>query len=54
MSLDPDLAAVLGAVAVAVLGAAGGAWRRRRELQRSCVRCGRRALSGIRTCDCDL
>jgi hypothetical protein len=52
MSLDPDLAAILGAVAVsAVLGLAG-AWRRRRQLERSCIDCGRRIVAGIRSCDC--
>jgi hypothetical protein len=54
MSIDPDLAAVLGAAAFAALLAVGGAWRRRREVERFCIACGRRVLAGIRTCDCDL
>ena len=54
MTLDPDLAAVLGAGALAGLLALGGAWRRRREVERFCVECGRRLVAGIRTCDCDL
>jgi len=54
MSLDPDLAAVLGAAAFAGLLTLGGAWRRRRDVERFCVACGRRLIAGIRTCDCDL
>jgi hypothetical protein len=54
VSLDPDLAAVLGAAAVAGFLALGGAWRRRREVERFCVACGRRLIAGIRTCDCKL
>jgi hypothetical protein len=54
VSLDPDLAAVLGAGLFAALLALGGVWRRRRELERACVRCGRRVLAGIQTCNCDL
>jgi hypothetical protein len=53
VTLDPDLAAVLGAGALAAFVTAGGAWRRRRELERFCVRCGRRVIAGIRTCDCE-
>jgi hypothetical protein len=54
VALDPDLAAVLGAGAVAVLLALGGAWRRRRYAERFCVECGRRLIAGIRSCDCVL
>jgi hypothetical protein len=54
VTLDPDLAAVLGAGVAAALVALGGAWRRRRDVERFCVSCGRRVLAGIRTCDCDL
>jgi hypothetical protein len=52
VTVDPDLAAVLGAAAVAGLLALGGAWRRGREVERVCVECGRRLIRGIRTCDC--
>jgi hypothetical protein len=52
VSLDPDLAAVLGALGFAAVLAAAGAWRRRRAIERFCVSCGRRVLAGIRTCDC--
>jgi hypothetical protein len=54
VSLDPDLAAVLGAAAFAGLLALGGAWRRRRDVERFCVSCGRRLIAGIRMCDCKL
>jgi MYXO-CTERM domain-containing protein len=50
--LDPDLAAILGAGAFAALVAVGGAWRRRREVERFCVDCGRRIVAGIKSCDC--
>jgi hypothetical protein len=53
MTIDPDLAAVLGASAVAGLLALGGLWRRAREIEHFCVDCGRKVLAGIRTCDCD-
>jgi hypothetical protein len=52
--IDPDLAAVLGAAAFAGLLAVAGAWRRRRDVERFCVACGRRLIAGIRTCDCNL
>jgi hypothetical protein len=53
MTIDPDLAAVVGAAGFAALLSLGGIWRRRREVERFCVECGRRVLAGIRTCDCD-
>jgi hypothetical protein len=52
VSFDPDLAAVLGAVAVAGLLGLGGVWRRRREIERACADCGRRIVAGIKSCDC--
>jgi hypothetical protein len=52
MSLDPDLAGVLGAVAVAGVLGLGGMWRRRRELERVCIDCGRRIIAGVKSCDC--
>ena len=54
MTLDPDLAAVLGAAVFAGLLTLGGVWRRRGELEHFCVACGRRLVAGIKTCDCDL
>jgi MYXO-CTERM domain-containing protein len=52
VTLDPDLAAVLGAGLFAAVVALGGAWRRRRDVERYCVECGRRVLAGVRTCGC--
>jgi hypothetical protein len=51
--LDPELAAVLLAVAFAVALAAPG-WRKAfRRSERFCKSCGRRILLGEKTCDCD-
>jgi hypothetical protein len=52
MSLDPDLAAVFGAFAVAGVLSLTGVWKRRREVERFCVDCGRRLVAGIKSCDC--
>jgi hypothetical protein len=54
VSLDPDLAAVLGALAMAGVLSLVGAWRRRRQVERFCIDCGRRIVAGIRSCDCGL
>jgi hypothetical protein len=52
VSLDPDLAAVLGAFGIAAVLSLGGVWRRRREVARSCAECGRRIVAGVKSCDC--
>jgi hypothetical protein len=51
--LDPEVIAVLLALAfAAVLGAPG--WvKAARRVERSCESCGRRMLLGEKTCDCD-
>ena len=55
MALDPEVAAVVAALA---LGTAVGlpglqkAVRRKRQALRECLRCGRRLVLGERTCDC--
>jgi hypothetical protein len=54
MSLDPDLAAILGAFLVAGVLSLAGVWRRRREVERFCIDCGRRIVAGIKSCDCGL
>jgi len=51
--IDPDLAAVLGAIAVGVLLAVPGFVRAARRIERYCESCGRRVLLGERTCDCE-
>jgi hypothetical protein len=51
--LDPDLAAVLLAFALAGALALPGLRRLVRRSERFCVACGRRILLGERTCDCD-
>jgi hypothetical protein len=54
VTLDPEVAAILGACALAGLLALGGFVRRVRDIEHCCRACGRRVVSGIRTCDCDL
>ena len=55
MALDPEVAAVVAALA---LGTAVGlpglqkAVRRKRQALRECLRCGRTLVLGERTCDC--
>jgi hypothetical protein len=51
--LDPELVAVVGALAFALLLSAPGVLRAARRAERCCERCGRRVLLGQRTCDCD-
>jgi hypothetical protein len=55
MTLVPELAAVLFAVAMATLVGAPVAMRaarRRRTLLRECLQCGRTLIFGSKTCDC--
>jgi hypothetical protein len=56
MTLDPDLASVL--LAIALAGAAGlpalkRLAGRRRDVRRICLACGRRLILGEQACDCD-
>jgi hypothetical protein len=51
--LDPELAAVLGALAFGVLLTLPGLRRSARRAENYCASCGRRILLGQRTCDCD-
>jgi hypothetical protein len=54
--IDPDLAAPLGALALALLLAVPGLAaqaRRRRSLRAACAACGRLVMHGERTCDCE-
>jgi hypothetical protein len=56
MTLDPDLASVLLAIAFAGAAALPTLKRlagRRRDLRRTCLECGRRLIMGERACDCD-
>jgi hypothetical protein len=56
MTLDPDLASVLLAVALAAAAALPALKRlvaRNRDVRRICLACGRRLVLGERTCDCD-
>jgi hypothetical protein len=51
--IDPELAAVLGALVFGVLLAVPGVVRAARRIERACESCGRRVLLGERTCDCE-
>ena len=51
--IDPELAAVLAALAFGVLLTLPGARSAARRSERFCAACGRRILLGERTCDCD-
>jgi hypothetical protein len=51
--IDPELAAVLGAVAFAALLTWPSLHRAARRAENVCASCGRRILLGQRTCDCD-
>jgi hypothetical protein len=51
--IDPELAAVLLAVAFAGALALPGLRKALRRGERFCASCGRRVLLGQRTCDCD-
>jgi len=51
--IDPELAAVLGALAFGVLLTLPGLHRAARRAESFCASCGRRILLGQRTCDCD-
>jgi hypothetical protein len=51
--LDPELIAVLLALAFAALLAAPGWMKAVRDAERTCESCGRRLLLGEKTCDCD-
>jgi hypothetical protein len=51
--LDPELAAVLAALAFGVILTVPGAVRAARRAESFCARCGRRIVLGHRTCDCD-
>ena len=56
MTLDPEIAAVLLAAALAILSGVPtvhASLRRQRRAVRECVRCGRAILLGERTCDCE-
>jgi len=51
--IDPELAAVLGALAFGVLLTLPGLHRAARRTENFCAGCGRRILLGQRACDCD-
>jgi hypothetical protein len=51
--LDPDVASVLLALALAGALAVPGLRKALRRGERFCVTCGRRVLLGEQTCDCD-
>jgi hypothetical protein len=51
--IDPDLASVLLAFALAGMLALPGLRKRLRRAERFCATCGRRVVLGQRTCDCD-
>jgi hypothetical protein len=51
--LDPELAAVLFAVALAAALAVPGWMKAVTRAGRFCESCGRRVLQGEKTCDCD-
>jgi hypothetical protein len=55
MAIDPDLAAVLLAVALGTAPALLGGRRvlLERRARRFCRSCGRRVIQGLRQCDCD-
>jgi hypothetical protein len=51
--LDPELVAVLLAIAFAAALSLPGLCKALRRGERFCASCGRRVLLGQRTCDCD-
>jgi hypothetical protein len=51
--IDPELAAILGALAFGVLSTLPRLHRAARRAENFCASCGRRILLGRRTCDCD-
>jgi hypothetical protein len=51
--IDPELAAIVGALAFGVLLTLPGLHRAARRAENFCGGCGRRILLGQRTCDCD-
>jgi uncharacterized integral membrane protein len=51
--IDPELAAILGALAFGVLLTWPRLHRAARRAENVCASCGRRILLGQRTCDCD-
>jgi hypothetical protein len=51
--IDPELAAILGALAFGVLLTLPRLHRAARRAENFCASCGRRILLGQRTCDCD-
>jgi hypothetical protein len=51
--IDPELAAVLGALAFGVLLTLPRLHRAARRAESACASCGRRIFLGQRTCDCD-
>jgi len=51
--IDPELAAVLGALAFGALLTWPAMLRASRRAENFCASCGRRILLGERTCDCD-
>ena len=56
MTIDPEVAAIVGALVVAALSSVPRlqrSVRARRRALRECLACGRRIVSGERTCDCE-
>jgi hypothetical protein len=51
--IDPELAAILGALAFGALLTWPRLHRAARHAENFCSSCGRRILLGQRTCDCD-
>jgi hypothetical protein len=51
--IDPELAAILGALAFGALLTWPRLHRAARRAENFCEGCGRRILLGQRTCDCD-
>ena len=51
--IDPELAAILGALAFGALLTWPRALRAARRAENFCAGCGRRILLGQRTCDCE-
>jgi hypothetical protein len=57
VSVDPEVAAILAALAGAMLAGAPRVQRsltRRRRAVRECLECGRSIVLGERTCDCEV
>jgi hypothetical protein len=56
VTLDPEVAAILAALAAAALAGAPRlqrSLRRRRRAVRECLACGRSIVFGERTCECE-